>query len=174
VVPVVFPETFTAYQMLQAGNQACARCHTMFTTGLYRRKCYIIKDGVFTEISDVLGFLSSMPEPPYVLYLTKAKRKHGWINAVRNPILNTEQFILCVDEDKIFFDRTKFAEYLVFLETLWAREVPKGILLVGYPNARSIRKFGFSREECLLLEKLQSDRLWQFVVAFKKYGEIKV
>jgi hypothetical protein len=157
--------------MLQAGDKACIQCHTMFTTGQYRRKCYYIKNGIFTEVMDVLGFLSALPEPPFVLYLTRAKRKHGWINAVQNPVLNQNKFILCVDEDKIFFDRTKFIEYLAFLETLWIREIPKGVMLGGYPSAGLIRKFGFNHVECQQLEKLQSDRLWQFVVTFKKREE---
>ena len=133
VVPVVFPETFTAYQLLQAGDRACLRCHTMLTNGQYRRKCFCIKNGVFTEIKDALAFLVAMPPPPYVLYLTKQKCKHGWIGAVQNPVLNVNRFILCVDEDRIMFDRAKFSEHLQFLETLWALELPKGVMLGGYP-----------------------------------------
>ncbi len=171
---VIFPETFTAYQMLQAGSQACGRCYTMFTDGRYRRKNYYIKDGVFTEITDVLSFLSTMPQSPYILYLTKAKRKHGWINAVQNPVLNVNRFILCVDEDKIFFNRTHFNELMPFLEELWVREVPKGVMLGGYPYAGIIRKYKFNREECLNLQKLQGDRLWRFVVAFKQRKEEKI
>ena len=140
----------------------------MFTTGLYRRKCYFIKDGVFAEIVDALAFLGEMPAPPYVLYLTKAKRKHGWIGAVQNPVLNVNRFILCVDEDRIMFDRAKFAEYLQFLEVLWALELPKGVMLGGYPPAGIIRKYKLTREECQRLQLVQGDRLWRFAVAFKQ------
>ena len=168
---VKFPDTFTAYQMLQAGSHACKRCHTMFTTGIYRRKCFIIKNGEFTEITDVLAFLQNMPQPPYTLYVTKQKRKHGWINAVQNPVLNTERFILCVDEEKIFFNCLEFTELTEFLNHLWLKELPKGILLGGYPPAGLIRKYKLTRKECIRLRDLKSNRMWQFIVTFKKREE---
>lgn len=55
---VKFPDTFTAYQMLQAGSHACKRCHTMFTTGIYRRKCFIIKNG---DVKEVLRLIQYLP-----------------------------------------------------------------------------------------------------------------
>jgi hypothetical protein len=114
-----------------------------------------------------------MPQAPFTLYLTKAKRKHGWIGAVQNPVLNLNRFILCVDEDKIFFESQKFVEHMKFLETLWLRELPKGVMLNGYPSAGIILKYKLSREECQRLEKLQNNRLWQFVVAFKQKKQEK-
>ena len=190
VVPVVFPETFTAYQLLQAGDQACARCHTMFKDGKYRRNCWFTYGNVWAKIEDPLKFLDltlvalwlefkdlarvrGEAMDPLVLYLTKAKRKHGWIGAVQNPILNVNRFILCVDEDRIMFDRAKFSEHLAFLEVLWAAEVPKGIMLGGYPPAGIIRKYKLTREECQRLQLVQGDRLWRFVVTFKKREDEK-
>jgi hypothetical protein len=41
-------------------------------------------------------------------------------------------------------------------------------MLGGYPSASIIRKYHLVRKECLRLKELQSDRLWQFIVAFKK------
>lgn len=166
--PIVFPETFTAYQMLQAGDKSCERCIEMFSNPKHRRNCWVIREGVWSVVKAPLSFLEALPMPPFVLYLTKAKRKHGWINAVQNPILNTERFILCIDEEKIFFERQKFTEHLAFLNELWNREIPKGVLLNGYPPAGLVRKFGLTREECQMLEKLQDDRLWRFVVVFQK------
>ena len=187
VVPVVFPETFTAYQLLQAGDKACPRCAMMFTDAKFRRNCWFMIDAVWVKIEDPLAFLdyklvalklemAADPEhrfdsEPLILYLTKAKRKHGWIGAVQNPVLNVNRFILCVDEDRIMFDRAKFREYLQFLEVLWAAELPKGIMLGGYPPAGIIRKYKLTREECQRLQLVQSDRLWRFVVAFKQRKE---
>jgi len=169
---IVFKDTFTAYQFLQAGNLACGRCASMLGDAKYRRNCWFMKGTEWQKIDDVLAFLSGMPEPPFVLYLTLQKRKHGWINAVQNPILNTERFILCVDEEKIFFNRSEFTELTTFLETLWFKELPKGILLSGYPNAGIIRKYKLTREECLKLRDLKSNRLWQFIVTFKRREEV--
>lgn len=168
---VKFPDTFTAYQMLQAGSHSCKRCHTMFTTGIYRRKCFIIKNGEFTEITDVLDFLQNMPQPPYTLYVTKQKRKHGWINAVQNPVLNTNRFILCVDEEKLFFNRAEFNELTLFLESLWPKKMPKSVLKGGYPPAGLIRKYQLTRMECQRLDELKANRLWRFIVDFKRREE---
>jgi hypothetical protein len=170
---LVFPETFTAYQLLQAGDKACSRCYAMLKDAKFRRNCWYMKGEEWVTISNPLQFLEELPEPPFVLYLTKAKRKHGWIGAVQNPVLNSNRFILCVDEDRVMFDRKKFEVYLQFLESLWIREVPKGIMLGGYPPAGIIRKYQLSRVECQQLQQLQSDRLWRFVVAFKKRKEEK-
>jgi hypothetical protein len=174
---VKFPDTFTAYQMLQAGDKACKRCFEMFKNPKFRRNNWFLAniDGIdiVTTFTDALSFLQDMPKPPYMLYVTKQKRKHGWINAVQNPVLNTERFILCVDEEKIFFNRPKFNELIAFLNQLWGRGINKCTMLGGYPSVGIIRKFGLTREECQQLETLQGDRLWQFVVAFKKHAEEK-
>ncbi len=170
-VPIVFPDTFTAYQFLQAGNSACKCCADMFGDAKYRRNCWYMQGNEWVKIEDPLVFLTvTLPAVPLpiIMYLTLKKRKHGWILSVQNPVLNFSRFILVVDEDKIFFDRQKFVEYLQFLGILWERGVPKGVLLSGYPAAGLVRKFRFSRGECRRLEQLQSDRLWQLVVAFKK------
>lgn len=166
-VPWIPKPTFTAFQLLQAGDKACERCAVIVEDAKFRRNCWVMRGGEWHKIDDVLGFLADMPLPPFVLYLTLQKRKHGWILAVQNPVLSVNRFILCVDEDKIFFDRQKFNTYLAFLESLWVRKIPKGIMLGGYPSAGLIRKFQFSRDECQRLAHLQSDRLWQFTVAFK-------
>ena len=107
------------------------------------------------------------------LYVTKQKRKHGWINAVQNPVLNLERFILCVDEEKIFFNRPEFTELTEFLNHLWPKELPKGILLGGYHPAGIIRNYKLNRKECLRLRDLKNNRMWQFIVTFKKQEETR-
>lgn len=165
---VIFPPTFTAYQLLQAGNHSCKLCDRMFTDAKYRRKNFTVKNEQYIEVSDALSYLQNMPQPPYILYFTKQKRKHGWINAVQNPVLNTEQFILCVDETKILFNRQEFNKLSEILSQLWSKELPKKVLLNGYPNTSTIRKYQLSRKECQMLRNLQSNRMWQFMVSFKR------
>lgn len=168
---IVFPETFTAYQLLQAGDKACMRCASMFKDPKFRRNSWVMQGDDWMRIDDVLGFLSDMPEPPFVLYLTLQKRKHGWILAVQNPVLNLERFILCVDEEKIFFNRPEFNELISFLESLWPKKLPKVILKGGYPPAGLIRKYMLTRLECQKLESLKSNRMWHFIVDFKRRDE---
>ncbi len=174
---VKFPDTFTAYQLLQAGDKACKRCNTIFTywknhhDKRYITRNYYIKNDEYHEIIDALKFLEEMPTPPYILYVTKQKRKHGWINAVQNPVLNTNRFILCVDEEKLFFNRAEFNELTLFLESLWPKKMPKSVLKGGYPPAGLIRKYQLTRMECQRLDELKANRLWRFIVDFKRREE---
>lgn len=172
---VKFPDTFTAYQMLQAGDKACKRCFEMFKNPKFRRNNWFLAniDGIdiVTTFTDALSFLQDMPQPPYMLYVTKQKRKHGWINSVQNPVLNTNRFILCVDEEKLFFNRAEFNELTLFLESLWPKKMPKSVLKGGYPPAGLIRKYQLTRMECQRLDELKANRLWRFIVDFKRREE---
>jgi hypothetical protein len=174
VVPVVFLDTFTAYQLLQAGDQACNRCVKMLSDPKFRRNCWYMQGESWFKVPDVLEFLEltlpalDLKASPIVLYLTLQKRKHGWILAVQNPVLNSNRFVLVCDEDKIFFDRERFLVHLQFCRVLRAREIPKVVLLGGYPSASTIRHFGLSFEECSKLRSLQRDKLWELCVKFDR------
>lgn len=172
-IHVRFKDTFTAYQYVQAGDWACSRCAVMLEDAKFRRNCWVMfgneeDRSKWVKIEDVLSFLQNMPNPSFVLYLTLQKRKHGWILAVQNPVLNRNRFILVVDEEKIFFERHRFMRLKMFSENLLAREVPKAMLLGGYPSASSIRRFKLSFDECSRLRSLKRDRLWYLVVKFGK------
>ena len=173
-VHVRFKDTFTAYQYVQAGDWACRRCSVMLEDAKFRRNCWVMfgnEEKGWTKwhkIEDVLSFLKELPQPPFVIYLTLQKRKHGWILAVQNPVLNRNRFILVVDEEKIFFERTRFLELTAFSQTLFSHGVPKAVLLGGYPSASAIRRFKLSFDECSRLRSLQRDRLWYLVIKFGK------
>ena len=165
---VSFPETFTAYQFLQAGDKACGRCAGMFRDPKFRRNCWLVKVSVFTVLLSPLSALFELPEPPFLLYFTRQKRKHGWILAVQNPVLSLDKFILVVDEDKILFEHKKFEEFLAFSRDLLNRGVPKGVLLGGMPNPSSLRKYGLSWPEAVRLRDLQREPLWRVCVDFER------
>jgi len=167
-VNVVFPKTFTAYQFLQAGSKACLRCAEMFVDPKCRRNSWILRNGNLETVNDPLIFLVNLPDPPFCLYLTKKKRKHGWILAVQNPVLNRDRFILIVDEEKILFEREKFVEFEAFAHSLRKKGVPKKVLLGGMPLPSVKRKYDLSWEECSKLRGLQRNSLWRVVVEFEK------
>ncbi len=168
VVPIVFPSTFTAYQLLQAGDKACPRCAVMFGDPQFRRNCWILKDGKFVVLDDPLRALGSLPEPPFLLYFTKQKRKHGWIVAVQNPVLNLNKFILVVDEEKVLFERAKFEEYFHFSKGLLDKRIPKCVLLGGMPAPSVIKHYCLSWPTCFRLQKLMKEPLWRVCVEFAK------
>lgn len=167
---VIFPPTFTAYQLLQAGDHACKRCAEMFRDAKFRRNCYVVSNGKFLVIDDPLQFLIDLYQvpTPFVLYLTRQKRKHGWIIAVQNPVLGIDKFVLVVDEAKILFERQRFSELLSFSREILGRDVPKSILLCGMPNPSSLRKFGLSWREAVRLRDLAGNQLWEMCVKFGK------
>lgn len=168
-VPVVFPETFTAYQLLQAGDKACKRCNTMFVDAKFRRNCWVLREHQWSAISDPLGFLEALPEPPFILYLTRAKRKHGWILAVQNPVLNRDKFILVVDEQRVLFERAKFEEYRKFSKRLLdTHAIPKSILLGGMPKPSDVKRYGLAWPDCFKLRSYQRDMFWRIIVEFSR------
>ncbi len=168
---IQFPTTFTAYQLLQAGNKACPQCAKMFSEPEYRRNCWILKDGKLKVIEHPLEFLLNLPEPPFLFYLTKTKRKHGWIRAVQNPVLGTKRFILVVDEDKIYFDAKVYAELYGFCKNLFARRISKAIMLGGMPKPSELQKNGLSWQEVFRLRALQHNPLWIIIVSFWRLSE---
>jgi hypothetical protein len=168
---ISFPETFTAYQLLQAGDKACSRCAEMFSDPKFRRNCWFMHESEWEKIEDPIEFLEMnilTYALPITLYFTKAKRKHGWVNAVQNPVLNTEQFILCVDEDKILFERSVFNKLVSFSRGLLNREIPKGVLLGGMPSLGTLHKFGLTLIEGCRLQELRKNQLWEMCVKFVK------
>ena len=165
---IVFPATFTAYQLLQAGDKACIRCAEMFQDAKFRRNCWILKDGVVTVLEDPLRALDALPEPPFLLYFTKQKRKHGWILAVQNPVLCKDKFILVVDEEKILFNRSTFDNYHDISRRLLDSDIPKFILLGGYPPPSMIHKYALTHPICVLLLHVQREPLWRFCVEFAR------
>lgn len=162
-----FTDTYTAYQFLQSGNKACKRCAEMYGDSKFRRYNFVLKDSRFILLEIPLDFLDAPTvEPPFVLYLTRQHRKHGWVLAVQNPVLNLEKFMLVVDEDKLFFERERYEEFRSFSECLFERKVPKKVMVSGYPWASVIKKYGLSHEEAVRLRDLQGDELWKVCVDF--------
>jgi len=140
----------------------------MFVDAKFRRNSWIVKDGVFAVLEYPLEALLALPEPPFVLYLTKTRRKHGWIRAVQNPVLNVGRFILVVDEEKIMFEADGYVELYRFARNLYARRISKWVMLGGMPEPSVHRKYGLSWEESFRLRELQHNPLWRVVVEFKK------
>jgi hypothetical protein len=163
---VTFPSTFTAYQLLQAGDKACKRCAEMFHDPKYRRNCWIMKgDGSFWVLDKPLKALGNLPNPPFLLYLTRTKRKHGWIRSVQNPVLDKSKFILVVDEEKVLFDLPRFLRLNMAVCRMRLFGLPKKCLL-GFLPPSVIRKYKVSKEEIEMINKMKGDPLWGLIVAF--------
>lgn len=160
-----FPKTFTAYQFLQAGSGACNRCLEMLKDPKYRRNSWIItQNGEFKVLENPIEALLNPPEPPFYMYLTRMKRKHGWILAVNYPVLSKDKFFVTVDEERIFIDRQKLEKYWCLYRYFRDKGLRKKDFLSL--NPASIRKFNLMRKEIQTLKTLSDDRLWRLVVDF--------
>ncbi|MEM4454445.1 MAG: hypothetical protein QXT28_07035 [Thermofilaceae archaeon] len=163
--PVSFPETFTAYQFLQAGSGACSRCLEMFRDPKYRRNNWIItRDGEFRVLENPIEVLLNPPSPPFYIYLTRTRRKHGWILAVNYPALSRDKFFVTVDEERVFVDRQKLEEYWRLYRCFRDKGLRKKDFFSLSPA--SARKLRLTREEVQALRTLSDDRLWRLVVDF--------
>ena len=105
----VIPRTFTAWQWLQAGSCICERCYNFLKTPAVRRNSWIIRGNEMTVdriefLEKPLQTLLNPPDPPFRLYLTKQRRKHGWIRLIHNPALNRSFFLIAFEEDLIRID----------------------------------------------------------------------
>jgi hypothetical protein len=132
----------------------------MLKDPVFRRNSWVIQGGSFEVVEDPVGFLLDPPQPPFLVYLTRTRRKHGWILAVRNRVLSRESFILVVDEEKFLFDRGRFTWMVRFAADLKARGVPRRVLLAGTVTASTARKYGLSRFEVEKLRLLKGNKLW--------------
>jgi hypothetical protein len=140
----------------------------MFRDPKFRRNCWIVKDGKFAVLEDPLRALGALPEPPFTLYFTRQKRKHGWILAVQNPVLDLNKFILVVDEEKVLFERVRFEEYLTFSKSLLNKCIPKSVLLGGMPPPSVVKHYCLPWPTCFRLQKLMKEPLWRVCVEFAR------
>lgn len=161
-------DTFTAYHILSHGEHACRRCNTMYEDSKYRRSNWWVKYGGYhrLETEERLSFLDRPPSPPFLLYFTRNYRKHGWILSVQNPVLDTDNFYLVIDQDKVWFEREKYEELRSFSKELLDQGIPKKWVKGGCPPPSVLRKYKLKIETVRRLKKLKGNRLWEVCVDF--------
>jgi hypothetical protein len=105
--PPELPGNFMSQQWLQAGNCICNRCYEFLKEPRTRKTCWLIKGpemqiDLLEPIEKPLETLLNPPDPPFRLYLTKAKRKHGWIRLIKNPAMSRGRFPVSFEESLIW------------------------------------------------------------------------
>jgi len=166
----VIPKTFTAQQWLQAGSGVCERCYTFLKTPEARRNSWIIKGEKMkwenaVLLDDPLSILLSPPAPPFRLYLTKQKRKHGWIRLIHNPALKRIKFPVAYEEDLFIVDVATIRHMHKIAASLMEKGASKKDLLYGFSAGKAI-KLGVSPAEICAVQQFKGNRLWEVVVKF--------
>jgi len=168
--PITFSNSFTAYQFLQAGSGACPQCFKLFQNPKTRKTSWILhgEDGEIRELEHPLETLLNPPNPPFFIYLTKQKRKHGWIRVINYPALNRDKFIIAYEENRVLIDRQRLAKLVEFARRLRSRNIPVNILLSGNPSASQVRRFKLTREEIDELKTMRGDFQWEIAEKFSQ------
>ena len=163
VIRVELPKTFTAYQYLQAGHGACKQCASMLKDERIRRSSWIWdRDGI-KLISDPLSALLNPPDPPFRIYITKAKRKHGWIRVVNKVNHSRERFWVGFEEELLLTNRIQLKDMIDFARALREKGVLKAELTRGELRVKSFEKVGWESQQ--KLKEFAGNLVWNMVVS---------
>ena len=88
--------SFTASSKLFGGNCACPHCNGFMKEPHYRKKSWLAtQDGVvWLKPKECLRYILDPPEPPFVIYITKAGKSQGWLSNIHGVSYSKERFIL--------------------------------------------------------------------------------
>jgi len=166
------PGNFMSHQWLQAGNGICERCYKFLKAPEARRNSWLIEGPemrleLLQPLNNPLLTLLEPPEPPFRLYLTKQKRKHGWIRLLKNPALNREHFPIAFEEDIIWVDRAQAQGFSETVKSLREKGITKGALVRGL-TAGEAQKIGLSPAEIREAHQNRGNPLWELVVRFER------
>jgi len=168
--PNKLPENFMSHQFLQAGNGICSRCYAFLKSSEARRNSWIIRGPemrveLIETLENPLGTLLNPPDTPFRLYLTRKKRKHGWIRLLLNPAMSRSLFWVAYEEDLILVDTEKANKFHGLVERLREKGVKKSSLKLGIPIGE-IRRRGITFQEVTKVRQKIGNPLWEVVVSF--------
>jgi len=168
----VIPKTFTAQQWLQAGSGVCPRCYEFLKSPEIRRNSWVIRgpEMILANVEfleDPLMTLLNPPKPPFRLYLTRQKRKHGWIRLIHNLALSQKRFPIAFEEDLIRVDLSQIQKMHVVASKLIDKGASKRDLIHGF-TASKAAKLQLTREDFITVETFRGNPLWEVVVSFER------
>lgn len=163
---VKLPSTFTAYSFLQTGNNICERCYKFLrSTQDYRRNSWLWHDDeifFFKSRSEILKCLLSPPESNFMIYITKTRKKQGFILLLNRINFSNKSYWVAFDDDLIFIQKKVLEEYFSFISKLRERKITKTELESGVLNPYSFKKCTLSEQE--KIKKLKNNKMWLLLV----------
>lgn len=167
--PVKFGGNFTAYNLLQAGDGACDRCHKKYTDSFYRRNSWYETPEAVKAIgkTEVLGLLLEPPTPPFRVYLTKMRRKHGWVVIASRWEMRRDVYDVAFEDARIRIEHSSLAAMIAFAKDLRAARVTKAAMRAGtlpYASVKALRERVIEIEQ--KLKEYKGNPQWNLVIEY--------
>jgi len=166
-----FGEKFMSYQYLFDSDYICERCYERLKNNWFRyHSWYETKDMLFPKElkkDEVIKFLLNPPEKPFRAYLTKKKRKHGWILVMPYWETNRDVYRVAFEEEIVWVDRKEMREMVKFAKEMLEKGIKKREMLRGEIGWNSMKKIGEKYHEVSdKIKKLAGNPLWRMVMAW--------
>jgi len=160
-----FPETFTAYPLLEGGSIVCGRCWSMLKNGDLRRRSWLAciegnKPAVrFLSRQEALQVLLEPPQPPFAVYLTKTGKKQGFLLLANRVSTSRDLFYVALDDQLLLVDRKKLQRYV----ELARRAVEAGLRKGDLSEGCGVKAWEHE-DLCREVEAVRGDPLWGLAV----------
>lgn len=129
-----FPNSFTSFNRVYDGNIICEYCYYIFKHPEFRRRSWLVTLTSFRFLNNKEEILNTLLNPPnedWIMYITKSRRKHGWLNLTEKLNSSRDMFIVGYDEDIVWIDREVFEKIISVVQLLRGYRVPKQMIFLG-------------------------------------------
>lgn len=156
-----FSEKFTNWPQLQAGDVICEHCYPLIRNQDFRRHSWVIsKEGVrFLGRDEVLEVLLNPPEPPFGIYITKTRKKQGFLRLVTRTNYSRSHYFIAFDDELIFVDTALLREMVDVGKKALELGFTKTELLSGPKIAHRVYS-----DVVRKIEEYRGNPLWEVVV----------
>ena len=140
---VEFPNTFVSFDRVYSGTVICPYCYYIFKHAEFRRNSWLVTESSFRFLDnkdEVLKVLLDPPKEPWMMYITRSRRKHGWINLVEKINLSRDSYIVGFDEATIYIKKKELKELYGCVKKLVELKIPKSEIWRGSFSVRSVAK----------------------------------
>jgi len=138
-----FSDSFTGYSELVSGDGVCEKCNVMFIDRNHTWKSWIKvgNETTFYKMKEMRQWLLAPPERPFSIYLTKGRKKIGWIPLLRLENYSQDNFIIGTDFlSVVMINRKEITIMDKLISTLREHKTSKNVLLSGEFPAIAWRK----------------------------------
>ncbi|CAI1494226.1 conserved protein of unknown function (plasmid) [Thermococcus nautili] len=158
---IPFSEKFTNWPQLQAGEVICEHCYPLVKNQDFRRHSWVLsKEGVrFLKRDEVLDVLLNPPEPPFGIYVTKTRKKQGFLRLVTRTNYSRSRYFIAFDDELIFVDRAVLKEMVEVGRKALELGFTKTELLSGPKIAHRVYSDIVKK-----IEEFRGNPLWEVVV----------
>ena len=156
-----FPDTFTSFYLLSAGEIICNDCIKFLKDQSYRRKSWIMINNKieFIDKKKALQYILEPPRERFVMYLTKTGKKQGFLRILGKWNYNRDRFIVAFDDSIVFVDREKAKKFLEIIKDARKKGFTKSELL----GEIKLKHYEYEKL-CEEILKNKDNPLWRLLV----------